>query len=162
MGTASQPLHDIRAVRIVVVALAVAAWRCDKSSSLLTSPSPRPEPPPIAAPVGPAEFPPVSKPGRIYGSAAPLNYPLQPYTLASRFVLHDDGTFVLQYGYPRAFEYRGTYKESGSAITFEWEGWSTAGPWGATGSLGDKALIVRYNEVMMLTDFEDAIYSLVE
>jgi hypothetical protein len=91
----------------------------------------------------------------------PYESPLQGYTLGSRFVLFDDGTFVLQY-YGGSFEYRGRYTEQHRVITFEWDGWSKAGPWGASGWLGDKTLTVRYNVVMMLSDFEDAIYTLVE
>jgi len=102
----------------------------------------------------------VSSPARIYVSPAPLNYPLQPYTVGSRFVLYDHGMFALQYGGP--LEYRGTYKEANGVVTFEFEGWSVAGSWGATGSIVDKTLTVRFNLVMQMADFEDAIYTLVE
>jgi hypothetical protein len=37
-------------------------------------------------------------------------------------------------------------------------GWSSAGPWGAAGTLGGNSLTVRYNLIMQMTDFEDAIY----
>jgi hypothetical protein len=46
-------------------------------------------------------------------------------------------------------------------ITFEWEGWSVAGPWGATATISDDSLSVEYNLIMQLTDFEDAVYVLV-
>jgi hypothetical protein len=46
-------------------------------------------------------------------------------------------------------------------ITFDWEGWSAAGPWGATGSIRGDSLTVEYNLIMQLTDFEDAVYALV-
>jgi hypothetical protein len=127
-------------------------------SSAPTAPAPRPEPPPAAP--RPAGFPPILDPARVYTSAAPLNYPLQPYTLGSRFVLSANGTFALQYG--GTLQYRGTYKEENGVVTFEWEGWSTAGPWGATGSLDGKTLTVRFNLVMQMSDFEDAIYTLTE
>jgi hypothetical protein len=45
-------------------------------------------------------------------------------------------------------------------ITFEWEGWSVAGPWGATGTITDGVLTVKYNLIMQLSDFEDAAYRL--
>lgn len=77
----------------------------------------------------------------------------------SRFVLYDDGAFVLQY--PTG-EYRGGYTETNGAITFGWEGWSVAGPWGATGRIEDGLLTVNYNLIMQLTDFEDAIYRLTQ
>jgi hypothetical protein len=46
-------------------------------------------------------------------------------------------------------------------ITFDWEGWSAAGPWGATGSIRGDSLTVEFNLIMQLTDFEDAVYALV-
>ena len=55
--------------------------------------------------------------------------------------------------------YRGTYKETDGAITFNWEGWSVAGPWGATGTLANDRLVVRYNLIMQLSDFEDAVHT---
>jgi hypothetical protein len=96
---------------------------------------------------------------RVFASAAPLSFGLQDYTRASQFVLYDDGTFVLQY--PQG-SYRGTYQEAGGNIVFSWEGWSAAGPWGATGTLVGARLTVRYNIIMQLTDFEDAVYTLVK
>ena len=77
-------------------------------------------------------------PARIFESAAPLNGPLQTYTVGSRFVLYDHGMFALQYGGP--LEYRGTYQEANGFVTFDFEGWNTAGPWEATAS-ADRILI---------------------
>jgi hypothetical protein len=45
-------------------------------------------------------------------------------------------------------------------VAFGWEGWSPAGPWGATGALTGNTLTIRYNDIMYLTDFEDAVYAL--
>ncbi len=80
--------------------------------------------------------------------------------LSSRYVLYDDGTFALQYSsanYP-FFEYRGTYSADNTNIIFHWEGWSVAGPWGATGTLTEDYLSVRYNLIMIHSDFEDGTY----
>jgi hypothetical protein len=105
------------------------------------------------------EFPPVSRPARIYLFADAASYPVSEITVGSRYVLYDDGTFALQYLRSRgSSEYRGTYKEANGLLTFEWEGWSAAGPWGATALLGDDSLTVRYNLIMELTDFENAVY----
>lgn len=71
---------------------------------------------------------------------------------------NDNGGFVLQYA-GLGFEYRGGYAETKGAIAFEWEGWSAAGPWGATGTLKGDSLTVQYNLIMQLTDFEDAVYT---
>ena len=56
--------------------------------------------------------------------------------------------------------YRGRYEQTETGVTFHWEGWSSAGPWGASASLGGDTLTVRYNLIMQLTDFEDAVYQL--
>jgi hypothetical protein len=88
-----------------------------------------------------------------------LSYPVSGYTNESRFVLYDNGAFVLQY-VGLGIEYRGGYTEVNEVINFQWEGWSTAGPWGATGTVNGTSLTVRYNAVMQWSDFEDAMYAL--
>jgi hypothetical protein len=55
-------------------------------------------------------------------------------------------------------KYPGSYKQENNAIMFQWEGWSVAGPWGATGTLRGDTLTVVYNDIMVMTDFEDAVY----
>jgi hypothetical protein len=67
---------------------------------------------------------------------------------------------VLQYPSLGEGGYRGGYKDANGVIVFEWEGWSGAGPWGATGILTGDSLTVQYNEIMHHTDFEDALYVL--
>jgi len=76
----------------------------------------------------------------------------------SRFVLYDNGAFVLQYSSLGEGGYRGEYKDANGIVTFEWEGWSVAGRWGASGTLRGDELTVQYNLIMQLTDFEDAVY----
>jgi len=105
---------------------------------------------------------PTGGPARVfdYASAAA---PVGNYTRASRFVLYDNGTFELQYFYPSSGyigAYSGRYSQRDTAIDFDWDGWSTAGPWGATGSVDGSSLAVHYNLIMQLTDFEDAVYVL--
>jgi hypothetical protein len=142
------------AARCALVALLVCASAC-ADSVIPTEPTipSRPTPSPV-------EFPAVSRPARIYLFANELSYPVSELTKRSRYVLYDDGTFALQYVQSRgSSEYRGMYKDASGLITFEWEGWSAAGQWGATGSLSDDSLSVRYNEIMELTDFENAIYA---
>jgi hypothetical protein len=97
----------------------------------------------------------LSGPSRTFVFDRELTHAVQDYTKSSRFVLYDTGGFVLQF--PRG-EYRGGYTERDGVVTFEWEGWSTAGPWAATGSLTGDSLLVRYNIIMTMTDFEDAAY----
>jgi hypothetical protein len=75
----------------------------------------------------------------------------------SRFLLYDDGQFRLQYAYNPS-EYAGSYEVANGVVTFNWQGWSKAGPWGSTGSLTGDTLTVRYNLIMGLSDFEDGVY----
>lgn len=100
-------------------------------------------------------FPAVVKPARVFVFDRELLYHVQTYTVASRFVLYDDGSFALQYSdFPAGHEYRGRYKEADGNIAFEWEGWSR----GASASLEANFLTVRYNFIMQMSDFEDAVY----
>ena len=95
----------------------------------------------------------------VYASAP---YQVRDYTLASRFVLYDNGTFALQYASGSLTpEYRGTYTETDGQVMFTWEGWSVAGTWGATGVLTRDSLAVTYNLIMMMSDFEDATYTVI-
>ncbi len=52
------------------------------------------------------------------------------------------------------------HTEANGVMNFQWEGWSTAGPWGATGTVNGNSLTVQYNAVMEWSDFEDAVYAL--
>ena len=104
-------------------------------------------------------FPPPSGPSRVYDFAAPLTRIVADYTRASRYVLYDNGAFELQY-YRLGGSYRGRYEQTETGVTFHWEGSSGAGPWGASASLSGDTLTVRYNFIMQMTDFEDAVYQL--
>jgi hypothetical protein len=124
-------------------------------------PEPTPLPPPIVAP----GFAALTQSGRIYAAEGSLDDVYTKYhgaRLASRFVLYDDSTFALQFasGLQGLFEYDGRFTRVDSEITFIWQGWSTAGPWGAEGTLRGNSLSVAYNSVMQLTDFIDGTYRL--
>ena len=133
----------------IVVLFALGA-ACE--SSVPTSPTGTGQ----AAPAAPT-FPPLSGPARAFGfDRELLSSPVSDYTTRSRFVLYDNGAFALQY--EKTGEYRGRYEEANGLITYEWEGWSIAGPWSATGALKGDRLSVQYNQVMLLDDFENAVY----
>jgi hypothetical protein len=100
----------------------------------------------------------LSGPSRTFVFDRELSYRVSDYTQKSRFVLYDNGAFVLQYPSLGDRGYRGGYADASGVIAFEWEGWSATGPWGATGTLKDDSLTVQYNQVMQLTDFEDSVY----
>jgi hypothetical protein len=90
-----------------------------------------------------------------------LAYAVRDETTQSWFVLYDTGSFALQFP-SISREYHGGYTEANGVITFYWEDWSTAGPWGATGTLKDGSLLVEYNIILSLIDFEDAAYRLTQ
>lgn len=146
----------------VGVSVVLLAGACNSPVSPPTTPTQKTAAP--TTPAGPLDaprgFPAVSPPARIYlGVDSPTSV-RHGSPLASRYVLYDDGTFALQYSsanYPFV-ELRGAYEEANAVITFEWEGRNIAGPWGATGSLSDDSLSVRYNAMMQLSDFEDGVY----
>lgn len=114
----------------------------------------------LPQPALPPPFPVVTHAARIYEGVDSPYWSYHASKLASRYVLYDDRTFALQYASARwgVFEYLGVYVEENSVITFDWDGWSTAGAWGATASLRGDSLFVRYNIIMQLTDFEDGLY----
>jgi hypothetical protein len=124
-----------------------------------TAPTATSQPPPSSPAQPPATaFPPLSGPSRTFVFDRALSYAASDYTKTSRFVLYDNGAFVLQYPSLGPGGYRGGYAEANGTVTFEWEGWSTAGPWSATGTLIGESLTVKYNLIMQMTDFEDAEY----
>jgi hypothetical protein len=113
----------------------------------------------LPTPIEPAcVFAAVTQRGRVYAfSHARFPNPAS-YTRCSRFVLYDNGSFELQFG--GRGTYSGTYRILGNVVDFTWDGWSVAGSWGSNATLDDNTLDVRYNTIMMLSDFEDAVYEL--
>lgn len=100
-------------------------------------------------------FPPLSSPAGVYDRTSPSFIPGN-----SRYVLYENGTFSLQYVRPDwgFFEYLGRYSRTDSAITFDFDGWSVVGPWLASGVVAGNSLSVKYNDVMLMSDFEDGVY----
>ena len=152
---------------VTFVSILAISASCGGERGAPTAPT-APSPPSLAQPAGPAEnptafvpsFPAVAQAARIYVAARTTFYPYHGSPLASRYVLYEDGKFALQYSsanYP-FFEYRGTYTQTGTNLVFDWEGWSVAGPWAATGEVSDETLKVAYNIIMQLSDFEDGVY----
>ena len=111
-----------------------------------TAPRPTPSPAPIGA-------------GHTYRFAGALEYRVRGYTETSRFVLYDNGVFALEYP-SIGGAYRGSYRIDSNVVHFAFDGWSVAGSWDATGSLANGSMRVRYNIIMSMSDFEDAVYSL--
>ena len=145
-----------RATLVGLVLLSIACGRSTPTAPTASSQGPAVPSPPAPPPTN---FPPLSGLSRTFTFDHELTYRLSDYTKQSRFVLYDNGAVALQY-VSRGIEYRGGYTESNGVITFQWEGWSIAGAWGATGTLKDGSLTVQYNLIMQLSDFEDAVYGL--
>lgn len=109
------------------------------------------------SPTPPVEdsFPPVSESSIAYYRACPDHRPAR-----SRYVLDtvDSGFELQSLGSWGLAVHAGTYAREDSLIDFDFDGWSAAGPWEATGILENDSLQVAYNVIMLLTDFEDGTY----
>src|SRR4029453_17413067 len=82
--------------RSAVVVLLTLSAAC--GSSKPTSPTGTSQPPAAPLPTPPRpDFPPLSGPSRTFFFDRELSYPVSDYTKKSRFVLYDNGAFVLQY-----------------------------------------------------------------
>jgi hypothetical protein len=141
----------------VVAVLLMVAAACGGSGA--TSPSGTQPSVVTVVPPRPT-FPPLSGPSRTLVFDHALANRASDYTIHSRFVLYDNGGFILQFPTVAGDGYRGGYTEVNGAVTFEWEGWNPTGPWGAAGMLNGNSLTVQYNSIMQGTDFEDAVYML--
>jgi hypothetical protein len=143
--------HSI--AKIALGALIVTIAGCKDSPLPLEPSAPtRGEP---SSPKTPSDFPAPSSPAGIYDRTSASFIPGN-----SRYVIYENGTFSLQYVRPDwgFFEYPGKYSLTDSGITFQFDGWSVAGPWLADGIVAGNSLTVKYNVVMVLSDFEDGVY----
>lgn len=77
--------------------------------------------------------------------------------LDERYVLHEDGTFGLQFFSRRFgfFEYPGAYSLVGGKLLLDF---ASDSRWEATGTRRGDCLTVEYNLIMGLSDFEDGEY----
>jgi hypothetical protein len=116
----------------------------------------RPSPQNLPATVPATPAPPAPTHARVFAGATAVSYPLSAYTVDSQFVLYDNATFTLVF---QSGHYDGTYGEADGTITFSWKG---SGNWAATGSLDGERMTVQYNLAMEMSDFEDAVYTLVK
>jgi hypothetical protein len=130
-----------------------------------TSPSGQLPPAPVATPSPtprpPVEFPPASGPSRTFSFDRELAYPVRDYTRQSRFVLYDNGAFVLEYhGFPG---YRGRYRHADGVLQFLFigSGRTVDEAWDdAIGTPNGDALAIEFELMMQHSDFENAVYRL--
>jgi hypothetical protein len=109
---------DVRWGAVVVLMVLVGA--CGSSGP--TSPSGTSQPPslPPALPPVPINFPPLSGPSRTFIFKGELSCGVRDFTRNSRFVLYDNGAFVLQYP-PSSLgdgAFRGQYRDASGGIMF--------------------------------------------
>jgi hypothetical protein len=139
-------------VGLLAILAVVSASCSDTKPPTPVTPTPptAPTPPPVPVPRDP--FPGA---GIYEFVSSPSGRGVQSYTSNSRYVLHDDGTFVLQLN----LELRGRYKEAEKGrITFDFD-WNAQNE-GATGVFDGNRMIVTYNLTMSMSDFEDGVYVL--
>jgi hypothetical protein len=135
-------------ISFLALSIACNSDRPTSPSSLPTPPTSTVQPAPTAA------VPTLIGPADTYLFSERLSYPIRDYTVTSKYVLHDNGAFALQYP-SIGGEYVGTYRKENGRITFRF---SSDGRWDATGTLNGDSLEVRYNVIMELSDFENAVY----
>ena len=154
---------NVRYGAVVILSVLLAA--CGSSgptSPTGTNPLPAP---PRPTPPSNISFPPLSGPSRTFLFDRELSYRVSDFTWNSRFVLYDNGAFVLQYPSSSFGDgrFRGAYQEANGVLMFlfEFQGRSVGTPWiDATATLKGDSLTVQYPESMHHADFEDAVYVL--
>ncbi len=104
-----------------------------------------------ASPLPVPGYPPLSRPGAIYDRVTASF--VAGY---SRYVLYDDGTVALQYlSASRFFEYSGRWARVNTLVRFSFK---DGNDWTASGVAQADSLVVKYDESMSLSDFEDGVY----
>ena len=126
---------------------------CADATRPTEPPAVPPAPAPVAPPIAPPIAPPLSRSGVAYGRISPSFFPG-----AQHYVLYNDSTFSLLYGDNGGLDFPGRFSRADSAITFRFDGWNVAGPWEARGVIRGDSLTVKYNDVMVWSDFEDGVY----
>jgi hypothetical protein len=109
-----------------------------------------------SAPTNPSLPPPtLAGPVARYQRVSPARYGSDAYVLS----LGADSAFVIVFADASSSgEWSGRYARTDSVLVFHYNAWSAAGELGARGTLRGDTLLLRYNLVMQLTDFEDGVY----
>ena len=117
-----------------------------------TAPSAVPTPPTITQPPQPL---PSGDHVATYVFSATLDHPVRGFTTGSQYLLYDNGVFGLRYD---THVHLGTYRQDDATITFRFDGTWTWDQGIATGTLKGDLLEVRYSDIMVHSDFENAVY----
>lgn len=139
--------------RLLLVLLALAGGCTD-----VTRPAPTPTggPSAPAIPMMPTSPPVITAPDVLYQRVSPLSYGASDaYWLSAGA----DSTFVIVF--PDGTTHRGwsgRYTRADSVLVFRYNAWSAAGELSARGTLRGDTLLLEYNPLMQMTDFEDGVY----
>ncbi len=158
-------MNPLRHSVVVIAVAAVAA--CGDGASPPTAPTPPVSPGPVASPAPtpqpPVNFPPVVGPSRVFTFDRPLGYPVRDFTQQSRFVIYDNGAFVLEYA-SLNFVLPGQYVRDSSGrlmFLFQFNGRTQNEAWDdAVGTLDGDRLGIEFELTMQHADFENAVYAL--
>ena len=141
----------VRGALVAALALCVACSDRPTAPSQLPPSTGQPAPPTVTGPT-PIVVPPLSGPARTYLFSAQLGYPVSHFTMNSKYVLYENGAFLLQY-VSLGGELTGVYESQNGRLNFRFGGGGDA-----TGTLDNDVLEVRYSERMQHSDFENAVY----
>jgi hypothetical protein len=110
--------------------------------------------PPPPPPVPPA--PTITGPAVLYERASPSAFGMiDAYLLSSGA----DSAFAIIFpGGTSHWGWSGRYAREDSVLVFHYNAWSAAGELAARGTIRGDSLVLRYNAVMQMTDFEDGVY----
>ena len=136
-----------------ILALLVLSVACS-DPPLPSAPTPVPSPVVPAPPPPALTVPPLEGPANLYVFSHPLEHPVQDYTTNSTYLLYETGAFALQYRRSRARSWaRTSGKRTGSSSVLR------RYPVGCLGTINGDSLEVRYNDIMVHSDFENAVYT---
>ena len=142
-----------------LAAVVAVAGGCD-DRSMTTAPSPISMPPPA---VEARPLPPLTGAAITYAFSGALEnfgaLRVSRVTEGSSFILYESGGFSLRFeAFPQ--QARGRYERDDGRIRFYFSGHGTAAD--AIGTLRGNLMDVRYSEIMQHSDFENAVYRIVE
>ncbi|MES2524497.1 MAG: hypothetical protein V4617_17490 [Gemmatimonadota bacterium] len=104
----------------------------------------------------PVPLPPtITRPSVLYQRVSPSSYGSDAYLLSTG----PDSAFVIVFpGGISHHAWSGQYSGGDSVLHFRYNAWSGGGTLGATGFLHGDTLLLKYNTIMQMTDFEDGVY----
>jgi hypothetical protein len=151
------PLIGATLVRVVSLTLAVG---CTDVTRPARAPTARPGAPatPTLPSSSPPQMPDGTAPGVLYQRVSPL--PLS-YGASDAYWLSSgaDSTFLIVFPDGTThWGWSGRYTRADSVLRFRYNAWSAGGELSARGIVRGDTLVLAYNPIMQMTDFEDGVY----